>query len=140
MGVSQGHDGGSMEVRPIGYVLHEGEISKIVVLPEYTDGLRCIDGFSHLIIICWMHEARRDVLMVHPRPKPRLTCGVFATRSPSRPNPLGLYVVTLLKRKNNELYIERIDAYEGTPVVDIKPYIPDLDARTDVKTGWLKDP
>jgi len=49
-------------------------------------------------------------------------------------------VVTLLKRKNNELYIERIDAYEGTPVVDIKPYIPDLDARTDGKTGWLKDP
>lgn len=129
-----------MEVAPIGYVVHEDRTSKIVVFPRYAEGLDGIEGFSHIILICWMHKARRDVLKVHPRPKPKLTCGVFATRSPSRPNPLGLYVASLLHREKNELRVERIDAYEKTPVVDIKPYIPEIDSIVEAKTGWLEDP
>ncbi len=128
---------GMFHVKPIGYVEHEEGFSRVVVFPEYGEGLDGIERFSHIILLCWMHKAERDVLKVHPRPRPELFLGVFATRSPSRPNPIGLYTVKLLSRIGLELRIQPIDAYAGTPVLDIKPYIPGLDSIPEACSGWF---
>jgi tRNA-Thr(GGU) m(6)t(6)A37 methyltransferase TsaA len=89
---------------------------------QALDGLRAGD---HIIVLTWFHRARRDVLRVHPRSDPRrqLT-GVFATRSPDRPNPVGLHHVTVRKVVKNRLRIGPIEAIDGTPVIDIKPALP----------------
>jgi tRNA-Thr(GGU) m(6)t(6)A37 methyltransferase TsaA len=91
---------------------------------QALDGLHAGD---HIIILTWFHRARRDVLKVHPRSDPnRPLTGVFATRSPDRPNPLGLHLVTVRKIVKNRLRIGPIEAIDGTPVVDIKPVLPNL--------------
>ena len=123
------------QVKPIGYVRSGSGFSKVSILPEYGEGLDGIETFTHIILLCWMHMARRDVLKVRPRPRPDILCGVFATRSPSRPNPIGIYVVKLLKKEGLELYISPIDAYDGTPVLDIKPYIAGIDSIPDAGLG-----
>jgi tRNA-Thr(GGU) m(6)t(6)A37 methyltransferase TsaA len=91
---------------------------------QALDGLRAGD---HIIVLTWFHRAHRDVLKVHPRSDPRrpLT-GVFATRSPDRPNPVGLHLVTVRKVARNRLRIGPIEAIDGTPVIDIKPVLPNL--------------
>lgn len=90
--------------------------------------LQCLDGLapgSEIIVITWLHRARREVLKVHPRSDPRLPfTGVFATRSPDRPNPLGLHRVTVRAIAENRLRIGPIEVIDGTPVVDIKPVLP----------------
>ena len=120
------------QVKPIGYVRNGRGFSKVSILPEYGEGLDGVETFTHIILLCWMHMARRDVLKVRPRPRPEIVCGVFATRSPSRPNPIGVYVCKLLKRTGLDLYISPIDAYDGTPVLDIKPYTPQLDKKVKI--------
>ena len=91
---------------------------------QALDGLRAGD---HIIILTWFHRARRGVLKVHPRSDPnRPLTGVFATRSPDRPNPLGFHLVTVRKIVKNRLRIGPIEAIDGTPVVDIKPVLPNL--------------
>jgi tRNA-Thr(GGU) m(6)t(6)A37 methyltransferase TsaA len=94
------------------------------VEPRVVDGLDRLAVGDEIIVITWLHEARRDVLKVHPRsdPQRRLT-GVFATRSPDRPNPLGLHRVTIRKIVKNRLRIGPIEVIDGTPVVDIKPML-----------------
>lgn len=89
-----------------------------------SEGLRCLAVGNEIIVITWLHQADRDVLQVHPRDDPRnpLT-GVFATRSPDRPNPLGLHTVTVHEIEGNRLRVGPIEAIDGTPVVDIKPVI-----------------
>jgi tRNA-Thr(GGU) m(6)t(6)A37 methyltransferase TsaA len=90
-----------------------------------ADGLYLLAAGDEIIVITWFHQANRDVLKVHPRSDPRnpLT-GVFATRSPDRPNPLGLHPVVVRKIEDNRLRIGPIEAIDGTPVVDIKPVLP----------------
>jgi len=124
------------KVRFIGAVETVNEVSKIKIFPEYLKGLRNIDQFSHLIVLYWLslrdNEDERRTLSVIPRKHlgaPRM--GVFATRSPSRPNPIGLCVVRLLKVEDDGLLVEGLDALEGTPIVDIKPYIPRADVVPD---------
>lgn len=126
----------AFRVRPVGYVFRGDGCSRISILTRFAECLECIEDFSHIVVLCWMHRARRDVLKVRPRPRPDVICGVFATRSPSRPNPIGLYVVKLLRREGNELHVEPMDAYDGTPVLDIKPYVPEMDRR-DASGGWI---
>jgi tRNA-Thr(GGU) m(6)t(6)A37 methyltransferase TsaA len=94
------------------------------VAPWARNALRGVAVGDQLLVITWLHRGRRDVLLVHPRSDPRrpLT-GVFATRSPDRPNPLGLHPVTVLRRVGNRLRIGPIEAIDGTPVVDVKPVI-----------------
>ena len=106
---------------------------KIQVHPEFCDGLKGIEQFSHLIILYWIHlrdtEADRRTLRVHPRRHSvNIETGVFACRSPSRPNPLGLCVVELIDVKDCTLTVKGLDALDETPVVDIKPYIPRADS------------
>jgi len=90
-----------------------------------ADGLEGIAAGNEIILITWFHEARRDILKVHPRgDKNRPLRGVFATRSPDRPNPLGLHRVTVLEVTGNRLRVGPIEAIHGTPVIDIKPVLP----------------
>lgn len=127
------------EVRFIGVVKESGEQrAKIRVFPEFCGGLKGIEGFSHLIILYWIHlrdsEAERRTLLVFPkRHRVNVETGVFACRSPSRPNPMGLCVVELIEVENCVLTVRGLDAFEGSPIVDIKPYIPGLDAFPEAR-------
>jgi tRNA-Thr(GGU) m(6)t(6)A37 methyltransferase TsaA len=98
----------------------------IEIFPEYSAGLKDIEKRTHLILIYWLHEANRDTL-VTPTPDSPIPRGVFSIRSPNRPNPLGLCTTELIECKGNILTVRGIDAIDGTPLMDIKPYIPELD-------------
>jgi tRNA-Thr(GGU) m(6)t(6)A37 methyltransferase TsaA len=115
----------------------KGILGSVVVDPEYADGLKDLDGFSHIILLCHLHRARPHELSVVPflDDKPR---GLFSTRAPSRPNPIGLSVVRLLCIKGNTLKIADLDLLDGTPVLDIKPYVGEFDERADARFGWLQ--
>ncbi len=94
------------------------------LIPSVTDGLQGIAAGDELIVLTWLHESRREVLRVHPRGDESLPLtGVFATRSPDRPNPIGLHRVTVLEIAGNHLKVARLEAIDGTPVVDIKPVV-----------------
>lgn len=109
----------------------------VELFPEYKDGLKDLEGFSHLILIFYFHKSEYCHLIVKPFLDTYLR-GVFATRSPHRPNFIGLSVVKLIKIEDNILYIRGIDMIEGTPVLDIKPYIPEFDSNEEIKIGWLE--
>jgi tRNA-Thr(GGU) m(6)t(6)A37 methyltransferase TsaA len=95
------------------------------IAPAVARGLRGIAAGEEIIVITWLHRARRDVLEVHPRSDKRLPLtGVFATRSPDRPNPLGLHRVRVVEIAGNRLKVGPIEAIDGTPVVDVKPVLP----------------
>jgi tRNA-Thr(GGU) m(6)t(6)A37 methyltransferase TsaA len=136
---------GKGEVHFIGIVEKAGEEeAKIRILPEFCSGLKGVEEFSHLIILYWFHlrdnEADRRTLLVFPRKHAvNVETGVFACRSPSRPNPIGLCVVELVKRENCTLTVRGLDAFEGSPIVDIKSYIPNTDAVQNVRVPeWAR--
>jgi tRNA-Thr(GGU) m(6)t(6)A37 methyltransferase TsaA len=115
-----------------------GEIvSDIVVNSDLTEALDGLDEFSHIIVLYWMHQlpgGRELPLKVHPMGRPELPLtGRFATRSPSRPNPVGQATVRLLERRGNVLKVKGLDAIDGTPVIDIKPYLPRYDSAPNAK-------
>ncbi len=143
-----------MSLKAIGIVRNEvrqpirhgwGEIvSDIVVSSDLTEALDGLDGFSHLIVLYWMHqlpEGRELPLKVHPMGKPELPLtGRLATRSPSRPNPVGQATVRLLERRGNILKVKGLDATNGTPVIDIKPYLPRYDSAPEAKAPpWMTE-
>jgi tRNA-Thr(GGU) m(6)t(6)A37 methyltransferase TsaA len=105
------------------------------VYPAYVDGLRDLDGFSHIILLYVFHRSQDYTLMVTPFLDDQER-GLFATRYPARPNPIGLSIVRLFSIHDHVLEIEGADMLDGTPLLDIKPYVPDFDAQTDVRTGW----
>jgi tRNA-Thr(GGU) m(6)t(6)A37 methyltransferase TsaA len=107
------------------------------VLPAFRDGLGSLDGFSHLILLYWLHETVPGALLFTPPfdPIPR---GVFATRAPSRPNPIGLSVVRFDGfEPDGRLIVRYLDCIDGTPLLDIKPYLPTTDAEPEATMGWL---
>jgi tRNA-Thr(GGU) m(6)t(6)A37 methyltransferase TsaA len=120
----------------------EDEISIIRIFDEFAEGLQGLETFSHLIILYWFHlreaEAERRVLKVVPGRHPEAPeVGVFASRSPSRPNPIGFCVGELVKLEGNIVWVRGLDAFEGSPVIDIKPYIPRADAFPEaVVPAW----
>jgi len=100
----------------------------------------CIDAveeFSHIILLYAFHQSEGYSLRVKPFLDDQLH-GLFATRHPCRPNPIGLSIVRLLARRDNVLEIGGVDVLDGTPLLDIKPYVPDFDARTNTHTGWYE--
>ncbi len=109
----------------------------VEVFPPYVEGLKDVGGFSHLILIYYFHKAGQAKLVSKPflddQPK-----GIFAIRSPYRPNHLGLTVVELLNIEGNCLTVTNIDCLDGTPLLDIKPYVPQFDQKVNVKVGWLE--
>lgn len=111
---------------------------EIEIFDEYARGLKDVEGFSHLIILYWMHKSTNYSLLIKTPWDDKLH-GLFTTRSQNRPNPIGLSVVRLIKRDGNILKIKGMDAIEGTPVIDIKPYIPEFDEEKNIKIGWLEN-
>jgi tRNA-Thr(GGU) m(6)t(6)A37 methyltransferase TsaA len=113
------------------------EICTIEIFERYKEGLKDIEGFSHLHIIYWLHKSDGFILSVitpwDDRPH-----GLFATRSPNRVNPVGYAAVELLEKKDNVLKVRGLDAIEATPVIDIKPYIAEIDMKSNTAHGWLK--
>jgi tRNA-Thr(GGU) m(6)t(6)A37 methyltransferase TsaA len=93
------------------------------VIPEVVEGLEGLAADMEIVVVTWLHQGRRDVLKVHPRGNKIVLAGVFATRSPDRPNPIGLHRVTLLEISGRELRVGPLEAIDGTPVVDIKPVL-----------------
>jgi len=109
----------------------------VEVFPEFTPGLKDLEGFSHIILLFHLHQARPPKLEVIPFLDTQ-SHGVFATRAPARPNAIGLSVVQLIRIEAGILYVEHLDALDGTPLLDIKPYIPEFDRQTEIRTGWLE--
>jgi tRNA-Thr(GGU) m(6)t(6)A37 methyltransferase TsaA len=131
-------------VRRIGHVQKADGRTLIVLDKEYQPGLLGLDGFSHIQVIWWFDKndtpQKRSILQVHPRgdQKNPLT-GVFATRSPFRPNLIALSLCKIVLVKENVVEVEKIDAFEGTPVLDLKPFAPGQDSATGVKVpDWAK--
>jgi tRNA-Thr(GGU) m(6)t(6)A37 methyltransferase TsaA len=109
---------------------------QVEVYPAYVAGLRDLDGFSHIILLYAFHRSEDYTLIVKPFLDDQGR-GLFATRYPARPNPIGLSIVRLISVHDHRiLEIEGVDMLDGTPLLDIKPYVPDFDVRTNVRTGW----
>jgi tRNA-Thr(GGU) m(6)t(6)A37 methyltransferase TsaA len=140
-----------MKIKPIG-IIHSPFTSKqetpiqpfrskavgeIEVFKEYERGLDDIEGFSHLILIYKFHRSRGFSLKVKPFLDDRLR-GLFSTRAPRRPNQIGLSVVKLIRRRGNILFVNGIDVIDGTPLLDIKPYVPDFNSGEEVRTCWIE--
>lgn len=112
--------------------------SEIEVFPEYVAGLADVERCSHLIVLYWLDRAERAMLLATPPGQTALR-GVFSTRSPNRPNPIGFGVVDLLGIEGGTLRVRGLDALDGTPLLDIKPYSSEVDAIMDVTVGWMKN-
>jgi len=138
--------------RPIGFVSSPyqdaGKIPKglgakhaadgvLKILPEFEPGLTDVEGFSHLIVI-WEFDRSQGFELVARPPSDDRPHGVFATRSPQRPNPIGLTTVELLRREGLELHVRGVDMLDGTPVLDIKPYLSSIAPET-LRRGWLAE-
>lgn len=113
-----------------------GVEGQVIVYPDYVEGLTDLDGFSHLILVYHFHRCGPARLSVRPYMDDR-EHGVFATRAPARPNPIGISVVRLLEVEGNVLHVADVDIVDGTPLLDIKPYVPQFDAAKDIRLGWL---
>jgi len=109
----------------------------IEIFPDYAEGLRDIEGFSHLILLYHFHLSKGATLLAKPY-MDNETHGVFAMRGSSRPNPIGISVVRLVKVEGNILHIQDIDIVDETPLLDIKPYVPEFDIRKVKGIGWLE--
>jgi tRNA (adenine37-N6)-methyltransferase len=105
--------------------------------PEFVEGLQDLEGFTHIHLLYVFHASATYELLVKPFLDDQMH-GLFATRHPCRPNPIGLSVVRLLAHKDELLEVQGVDMLDGTPVLDIKPYVPDFDLREDVRTGWYE--
>jgi tRNA-Thr(GGU) m(6)t(6)A37 methyltransferase TsaA len=112
-------------------------IGQVEIYPEFADGLKDIEALSHIYLLYAFHKSQGYQLQVKPF-LDNQEHGIFATRYPYRPNPIGLSIVKLVFRKDNMLTVEGIDTLDGTPLLDIKPYVPDFDLRTDVRAGWYE--
>lgn len=141
---------GSIAYRPIGVIRSEhtkpkqtpiqpayakGCHGRAEVFPEFSDGLCDLDGFSHIYLLYHMHKAKPAVLRVKPFLQD-VERGVFATRAPCRPNPIGLSIVELVRREGNILHLDGVDVLDGTPLLDIKPYTGKFDHIQTTRNGW----
>jgi len=115
-----------------------GVAGRVELRPEFEPGLRDLEGFSHLILIYHFHLARGYDLEVVPF-LDQESRGLFATRAPRRPNPVGLSVVRLVRIEGPALEVEDVDVVDGTPLLDLKPYVPGFDAPEKVRCGWLEE-
>ena len=122
-----------MPIQPTSDISGSGTVE---IFPQFIDGLKDLEGFSHIYLLYHFHEMRQPHLIVTPflDKDPR---GIFATRAPSRPNPIGLSLVDLVRLENNLIYVDRLDVLNETPLLDVKPYVPDFEHINNVRIGWL---
>jgi len=123
-----------MPIQPVGDYCESGVVE---IFSEFTEGLEDLNGFTHIILIYYFHKVEERVLTVVPflDDRPR---GIFSTRAPVRPNPIGLSVVRLVRRTRSTLEVDDLDILDGTPILDIKPYVPEFDHRQGASIGWLE--
>jgi len=124
-----------MPIQPAGAVGIKGVVE---VFQEFHAGLKDLDGFSHIILIYEFHRSQGFRLDVVPFMDTQ-TRGLFATRAPRRPNPIGISTVQLDRIEGGNLHVQNLDILDGTPVLDIKPYVPEFDSHTTIRTGWLEE-
>ncbi|MEN8729936.1 MAG: tRNA (N6-threonylcarbamoyladenosine(37)-N6)-methyltransferase TrmO [Desulfuromonadales bacterium] len=129
------HELEGMPIQPAGA---RGVQGTVEVFQEYRAGLKDLDGFSHIVLLYLFHQNQGFNLHVVPYLDTEIR-GVFATRAPRRPNAIGLSVVQLNMVQDRILHIENVDILDGTPLLDIKPYVPEFDAQFNVRTGWLEN-
>ena len=122
-----------MPIQPKGAVGVNGTVE---LFQEFRTGLKDIDGFSHIILLYLFHRSQGFNLQVIPF-MDTTSRGVFATRAPRRPNPIGMSVVQLDRMENGILHIRNVDILDGTPLLDIKPFVPEFDCPREVRTGWV---
>ncbi len=128
---------GSPEGVPVQPVFSEEKTATVEVFEEFREGLKDLDGFSHIILIYCFHKSDGYALRCRPF-LDTVERGLFATRAPRRPNPVGLSVVELISVDSGTLTIAAPDMVDGTPLLDIKPYIKDFDVRTNMRSGWYE--
>ena len=117
----------------------EGDF-RIIVNPQYRDGLRDLDRFHYIYVLYFIHRVNKNItITVAPSWTPGSKVGVFASRSPVRPNQLGLSIVRVKHISGNQIVTSGLDVFDGTPLLDIKPYIKELDSKSDANYGWLED-
>jgi tRNA-Thr(GGU) m(6)t(6)A37 methyltransferase TsaA len=124
-----------MPIQPAGA---RGVAGRVIINEAYREGLKDIEGFSHVFLLYHLHLCDGYALQVTPF-LDNTVHGIFACRSPMRPNPIGLSIVKLVRVAGTILYIEDVDMVDGTPLLDIKPYVPQFDTATDVRIGWFTD-
>jgi tRNA-Thr(GGU) m(6)t(6)A37 methyltransferase TsaA len=123
------------EETPIQPAYAKGCRGRAEIFPEYEEGLRDLDGFSHIYLIYHFHLSTTAKLIVKPFLQDAER-GVFATRAPTRPNAIGLSIVELVSREGNVLYLDGVDILDGTPLLDIKPYVARFDCVETLRNGW----
>jgi len=121
---------------PIQGTFERGIVGKVVLFPEYAQGLKDIEGFSHIVLIYYFNRSKEEQLIGKPYLEDE-SHGIFAMRSPHRPNHIGFSIVKLEKVEGNIVTFSEMDILDGTPLLDIKPYVLHFDSRQDVKNGWL---
>jgi len=124
-----------MPVQPAGAAGIQGTVE---LFEQYQAGLKDLDGFSHIILLYYFHRSQGFELQVVPFMDTQLR-GLFATRAPKRPNPIGLSIVQLERIEDGILHVQNVDILDGTPLLDIKPYVPDFDQCGPARTGWLDE-
>jgi tRNA-Thr(GGU) m(6)t(6)A37 methyltransferase TsaA len=131
---------------PVGEVKRQSGSAKLRIFNRYRDALKGLDGFSHVLVLYWFDRndtaVKRNILRVHPRGnKKNPLTGVFACRAPVRPNLIALSLCKVLSIKNDIITVDKIDALDGSPILDIKPYIPSIDCETKgvLVPDWLKE-
>ncbi len=122
-------------IQPMGA---RGSSAEIIIAPDFVEGLSDLAGFSHIILLYHFHLSKKFTLKIKPF-LDNTAHGLFATRAPSRPNPIGLSVVRLVEIDGPKLKIKDADVVDGTPLLDIKPYVPAFDAHEVDRIGWLAD-
>ncbi|MDY6881372.1 MAG: tRNA (N6-threonylcarbamoyladenosine(37)-N6)-methyltransferase TrmO [Desulfatiglans sp.] len=125
------------EGMPIQPAAAAGVKGTVEIFEVYRDGLKDLDGFSHIVLLYHFHRSQGYELRVVPYLDSEVR-GLFATRAPRRPNPIGLSVVELDRVEADVLYIQNVDVLDGTPLLDIKPYVPEFDSQKDIQCGWLE--
>ena len=126
---------------PVQGRLHPGTVGQVKLFEEYRDACRDLEGFSHVFLLYHLHASTEERTITRPY-MDTVERGVFSTRSPHRPNHIGLSLVTLVAVENGELAVRDVDMLDGTPLLDIKPYNPLFDAPPkgeEVRTGWMRD-
>jgi tRNA-Thr(GGU) m(6)t(6)A37 methyltransferase TsaA len=126
------------ENMPIQTAGANGVQGTVEIFEEYLAGLKDLDGFSHIILLYHFHRSQGFILQVVPFMDTQ-SRGVFATRAPKRPNPIGLSIVALDSIESGVLHVQNVDMLDGTPLLDIKPYVPEFDSHRAIRTGWLEE-
>jgi tRNA-Thr(GGU) m(6)t(6)A37 methyltransferase TsaA len=121
---------------PIQPSMAAGTLGTVEILPAFVDGIKDLGGFDRIWLLYWFDRAAAPKLIVTPYLDDQ-SHGVFATRAPARPNPIGMSAVRLLRIEGSTLHVADVDILDGTPLLDIKPYVPQFDHLLSERTGWL---